>query len=104
MAKGTATLPGIEPALPDDVKEAALKLFDLRANVTAAQGKAKAQEKVVAAVMEENGLRHCFEPETNISVDIEESERIVVKVGEKKVGKAKAVPKEAPARLRGEAK
>lgn len=102
MARGTATLPGMEQAVPDDVKEAALKLFDLRSQVTAAQGKAKAAEKVLRATMEEHGVRHCFEPETNISVDIEETERIVVKVGEKKVGRSKS--KETPARFRGEPK
>jgi hypothetical protein len=96
MASGTAPLPGLEDQVHEDIREKALPVVNARADITAARGRDKEATAVLRETMREHGLRKYHDSERNLTVTIEESEHVVVLLGEKKVGRKRTSPVTSP--------
>src|ERR1035437_3448750 len=94
--KGTAPLPGLEDQVHEDIREKALPVVNARADITAAKGRDKEATAILRETMREHGLRKYHDSERNLSISIEESEHVVVLLGEKKVGRKSASPVTSP--------
>lgn len=95
MESGTAPLPGLEEPINEDIRDAAL-VVNTRADVTAAKGREKKDVEKLVTVMQEHGVRSYFDQERNLTVKIEETEHVVVLLGEKKIGKKNPSPVTSP--------
>jgi len=75
----------MEDQAREDIRDAALILFNERADVTAARGREKVAVEKLKAVMEEHSVRTYYDQERDLTVEIEEKEHIKVTLGQRNV-------------------
>jgi hypothetical protein len=78
MAKGTATLPGMEDATVAEIRDAALALFAVRAEKKELKEREDHLAETLLKIMNAHETAYYYDPERRILVEVEELEKVKV--------------------------
>ena len=76
--KGTAPLPGLEDAVVEEIRDAALALFDIREEKKLLKKREDELAGTLLGIMNAHGTAYFYEPERRILVEVEELEKVKV--------------------------